>query len=1279
MNNTRYLHPTKAILLLTVALMLLSLITVQAQGQAAPTPPSQRDAKIEEARSLSKEVVTLIARGEYDEALRKAMRALEIRQRIFGIEHPDVASALVNIAYIYFKKNDYAKARELYTQALAIQEKTPGPDSPETANTLNNFALLDHMEGDPYTAEQLYKRALTILEKSVRSEQSQAATVMSNLGLISYNRGDYEEAEKLFQRALTTQEQALGEENGTLSTTLANLALAQYQKGKYNDAIKLLNRAVDITGKNFKEDPPDALPVFSLLVMSHVQAGSFDKAEDANRRALALIEKHPDVNSFYVIGGYISSGMFYKVKGDYKQAESLLRHALDTMEKTFGTENQTGAEALSQLGRLYVEQDDYARAEDMLRHALSLRRNIFGSGHPHYATSLVYLADLYERKGEYAKAEPMLKEALAIYKKEYGEGHPYVALVLGHLGAVAVANGDYETAKSMVNRSYDTLRVTLGREHPETLAAMSHRAELDWTLGSFTEAEELFQQMLAGFKKTLGPRHPLTATAMHTLGLFYYRRDKPFDAEPLLWEALNIRAQALRPGHRDIALSVRALSNLYEWPGGWHRYEAFLPKAVGLIEASPAAGGLPLAQMLNSVGTLLRWNGEKRKAESYFLRAVAICEQLSGGDQTELAAGLYNLARLYHSRGQLDKAEPLYERAVGILEKSQGPKPPALASYLASLSYFNAKKGDITRAVDFASRAAEVEDYNLNLMLARGSETQDRSYWTTLFGSTSRIISLHTREAPNDKDAARLALTTVLRRKGRVLDSMTESVQALRGRLSQPDRELLDKLAAARARLAAMVSQNPDKSGTGYNPAIASKLEEEYQRLEAAVSASSTTIREQSQPMTIESVQKLIPEGAVLIEFVSYYPLDKPLKVGDHFGRRYAVYVLGREGDAASSDLGMAYTIDDLILNLRIALRDPESESVKRLARAIDEKVMRPVRRLSDNAKWLLLSPDDTLNLIPFEALVDEQGHYLAENYLFTYLSSARELQRLQLPAPGREPPLIVADPDFGTGIPAEKPTPDGPGARSAATSRPAAVTYQPLTGTEEEASQIAKILPRSRVLTGTAATEAALKNVHGPVILHLATHGFFLKTVPWGPDSLNLTKINGKEVFKPTIINTQLEFYREREGIEHIYDLSRSGVVLAGANRREGGYGEDGILTSFEVSGLDLWGTKLVVLSACETAVGDVESGNGVYGLRRAVALAGAESQVMSLWKVDDRVTRDIMLAFYTRLRAGEGRSEALSHVRLDMLKSERYRHPYYWASFIQSGDWKSIDLRSN
>src|SRR5262249_53793769 len=202
-------------------------------------------------------------------------------------------------------------------------------------------------------------------------------------------------------------------------------------------------------------------------------------------------------------------------------------------------------------------------------------------------------------------------------------------------------------------------------------------------------------------------------------------------------------------------------------------------------------------------------------------------------------------------------------------------------------------------------------------------------------------------------------------------------------------------------------------------------------------------------------------------------------------------------------------------------------------------------------------------------------------------------------------------------------------------------------------------------------ATKAALKQVDGPVILHIATHGFFLKDLKIAPPDARALLFDGDDAARLMVRRITAT---AQPGIQVENPLLRSGLALAGANEQK--RDDDGIMTALETTGLYLWGTKLVVLSACDTGVGEIKNGEGVYGLRRALVLAGSESQMMSLWAVKDAATRDLMIDYYKALQAGVGRSEALRRVQLKMLAYPKHSHPAYWAGFIQSGQWTSLTL---
>jgi CHAT domain-containing protein len=210
-------------------------------------------------------------------------------------------------------------------------------------------------------------------------------------------------------------------------------------------------------------------------------------------------------------------------------------------------------------------------------------------------------------------------------------------------------------------------------------------------------------------------------------------------------------------------------------------------------------------------------------------------------------------------------------------------------------------------------------------------------------------------------------------------------------------------------------------------------------------------------------------------------------------------------------------------------------------------------------------------------------------------------------------------------------------------------------------------------MITGNRATKAALAGIVGPAVLHVATHGFYARDAPARSTSTPSTR-------SPAATRDSLERGMFIEGAlaraplpmpeDPAEALDRAGLALANANVHP-----DGIVTARELANYDWWGTQLVVLSACETGVGAVPSGEGVYGLRRALALAGAEAQVVSLWNVSDSSVRALMREFYSELEAGTGRAEALRRAKLRMLQQPKFAHPYYWAAFIPTGAWTPLD----
>lgn len=1009
----------------------------------------------------------------------------------------------------------------------------------------------------------------------------------------------------------------------------------------------------------------------------------YDAAISSAERALVILEKafgakHPHVGTVLNL-----LALSHQAKGDYMRAEPLFQRALVIYEKAFGEKNRDVATATGNLAGLYAAKGDFTRAEPLYQRALAIFEKVLGKDDPDLAMALNSFAAFYRQKGDFTRAEPLFQRALAIFEKALGTEHYAVGMTLDNLAGMYHEKGDYARAELLFERALKIREKALGPENPDVALTLNNMAGLYKTKGDSVRAEALYRRALAVWEKALGPEHYALAMPLDGLASIYAYRGDNERAEPLFRRALAISEKVYGSEHYLVAVKLNNLAHIYESKGDYRRAEELKLRALVIFEKVFGAEHYAVATTLNGLATLYINKGDYERAEPFLYRSIAIKEKSLGPEHPLLATELNNLAFLYDSRGDYAHAEPLYRRALMILEKTAGENHPDVGTVLSGLATLYEATGDTAQALRLQTRAGEIREHHLALILTTGSENQKRLYLDTRDGDVNVNISLHLRSAPTSEEAARLALTTILRLKGRVLDAMTDQVTSLRRRLDTQDRALLDQLAAARTQLAALVLKGPGETDPAQYRAEVARLEGEGERLEAQVSARSAEFRALAQPVTLERVQRAIPEEGALVEIASYTPFNAKAKTpGERFGEeRYVAYVLRRGGAPAFADLGEAAPINRRIRELRAALGDRHSTDVKQAARALDELVMRPVRPLLGGSYTVLISPDGALNLIPFGALVNERGRYLVEDYTFDYLTSGRDLPRLEERAPSRQPPIIIANPLFDLAVTAADPP--APVARDIGERRSAElsqISWPQLAGTAGEAAGIKRFLPNALVLTEAQATEAAVKRVSGPLLLHVATHGFFLPDQP----RQEAARTRG------------LGLSDEPRPVRGENSLLRSGLVFAGVNKRQSGSGEDGVLTALEAAGLDLWGTKLVVLSACQTGEGDVSNGEGVYGLRRALVLAGAESELMSLWLVDDAATRDLMVEYYQRLQAGEGRITALRQVQLKMLRGDEQRlgarrrelqaepgggprasarsHPYFWASFIPIGDWRPL-----
>lgn len=892
-----------------------------------------------------------------------------------------------------------------------------------------------------------------------------------------------------------------------------------------------------------------------------------------------------------------------QVAGDHAGSIKLYTELLQLVEKQKGPDSREVLYALMPMVGSYWSQNRLDELEPIYVRMLAITKKLDGETSTAYANQAMQLGTLLNARNEYSSAQRIYEQALAIHE----------------------AN-----AKT--------------KEDPMVLSSLQIVASMYWTTDQKPKAIALYDRIIALVQGSTTMDVMMRASMLWGVAAVYHYGGREDLAKPLSKKVIDMfekeiaRLEKTKPDDPQIVSMLGQLGMNYRQQDDLAGADRALTKAVALETKRGGFGGWG-----STLADLRRAQGKPKEALVLLEKAAADLAKVAPTSST-----VYNvqIAEVLREVGELKRAETMLVAHLAHLEKTYGKKHPYYGLSLMSMARVYMMSGKIAQAERILRDSLEISERELGLVLKSGTEADHAVYFGRNGYQLDLAIGFGLGFAPKSPSAARLGLTTLLRRKGRVLDAAAASLATIRSKLSADDKRLLDDLASARTQLAKLTVAGPTATGEATYAKEITALEDQIHKLEIEVGKKSAAYRVVSQAIELSAVQKLIPKDARLVEIVNFQPSDPTVSYQAKYvplPRAYAAYIVGRTGDPVLVDLGSASAIDAAVEKFRKSLSDPADVKAAANGRALHDLTMAKIIPKLGGATNILIAPDGGLNVVPFSALVDDKQQFLIKRFTFTYLTSGRDLLRLNVKTAAQGGGVIFADPMFD-GAPAPKG--NAPKTRGRRSADLASLSWPSLPATGEEATEVAKTMGGMTSFRGAKATEGEVKRVHGPKILHLATHGFFLPDEP--PPK------TGASAPPPATYENP---------------LLRSGLAFAGANKLSSGT-DDGILTAMEATGLDLWGTKLVVLSACETGAGKVTNGDGVYGLRRALVIAGAESLVMSLWQVDDVATKELMSGYYKRLKAGKPRSSALRDIQLEIQGRAEYAHPFYWAAFLPAGD---------
>ncbi len=910
-------------------------------------------------------------------------------------------------------------------------------------------------------------------------------------------------------------------------------------------------------------------------------------------------------------------------EGKYAEAIPIAINAKEAAKKEFGNSSGDYAMSLNNLTYLYQKMGNFTEAIPVYKEASFIWKKLLGEEDSTYLTILNNLANLYIYTGNFISAEPLYKQVLNIRKKVFGVEHPDYATSLNNLAFLYFKMGNYTSAEPLYKQALNINKLALGEGHYDYAINLNNIGLLYVFMGNFTAAEPLYKQASAIMNKSLGEEHPDYATNLTNLADLYQKMGNYTDAEPIYKQVLTIRKKVLGEVHPDYATSLNNLAVMYVF---MEDYAA---------------------------------------AESLYKQALTNTKKVLGEEHPDYATSLNNLAGLYMSMGNYSAAEPLFKEAKDIYKKKLGEEHPDYTRSLHNLAGLYETMGNYDAEANLLISGTTLMLNHIEKNFSTLSEAEKLIWWENKNGYFQLAPSLLLTNSNTSINFLLQTCSQQLQLKGYVLNNEAKVLMEARKKGSPQLKQLLTLWITNKAVLAKQYSLPIAKRITQLD-----SLEKETNEQEKQINKQSAIFRANkvNQQIGFHEVQKNLKQDEAAVEFIRFEYYHKhwtdsilyaafiilPKATIPHFLTLCEEKQLAGllESKSMSSEQFVKQLYRGATITNKLKTDGKKGESLYNL-------VWKPLLPFLKGIKKVSIAPAGLLNRVAFNALPVDSGHYLIDIYQIRQYNSIRQIAEQRIPLSSSHVPVDVVL--FG-GI-------DFNVADSITVSNNEPVTYSlpynvkrsirgsiwnSLPGTLLEVNEISQLFKtnkiNTRVITGAFATEESFKQLSGqsPAILHLATHGFSLADV--------------EKKRKNNLTNNENQFT--------IADnpLLRSGIIMSGANRVWGGDEpftgkDDGIVTAYEISNLDLNNTGLVVLSACETALGDIKGTEGVFGLQRAFKLAGVQNMLLSLWQIPDKETAELMNQLYSNKLKGMNNYVAFNKAQNTLRK--KYP-PYYWAAFV-------------
>lgn len=1126
------------------------------------------------------------------------------------------------------------RAAKALDQALALAKEAQknasaqfGPDHLATINSTREMAALltelDHVE----QAEIAYHQLLASAQKTLGPDHPETLAIHKQIAGFEQSRGNWAEAEKLFEQIRQTSAKSLGQGHSLTLDADVQISSFFFDQGRFPEAVAVLAATCPLYATSHGEWHPLTTDCYRRHAEALQGQGDYGAAEKWYRQALAAFQVSvagEDVQSVGIQAGLAETLRFL---ARFYQSRKILDTLLAIPEPADEAGQAARSRVLGVLARLHEDLGHFDQAADYYQQVLERETKTLGENHPNTISTQSDLAGLFRRKGQLAKAEKLFLDAYERFRRQLGPKHPSTLVAANDVSLTLEEQGLYETAEPLFRMVYNLSGEVFGPDHPSTLANLNNLAMLYESQGNFAKSKPLYERAIIAAKKTRGDKHPDTIAFINNLAFLHMMQGHYDQAAPLFTEVLAAWEKTFGETHQK---TLKALNNLAR--------------------------------------TRL---SEKKltEAEPLFDKALRLRSSALGEKHPDTQRTMLDTGRLYLAQGKLDQAREMLTKTLKINEETLGAEHPYTFETRNALASVAEAASDMSSALEIRQQTFVHRNRFLDRVLwVAGANTRE-GYIRLHRPELDSFIGLLARMPKTDEQHARQVFEVSLERKGLLLKISSE-VQQIALLAQDPKMSVMSEtLKKLRKKFTALTLSGPTVQTGLRHLDYLSAMEEKIERMEGEIGRASQRFRESVAKIGVDDILAHLPDESLLVDFLVYSTDAKQMLLAA---------TMRKDGDTPQFSL-ISYDdydgIKTLIEQFREVIQgeDVEEEEVRKVGNDLYRKLWGPIAQEAETTKKVFVVPDGLLHIAPFNAMVNDEDEYLLQAVDLTILPSSRNLMPGEIKQ-ANGPIFIVAGPDYDSKTSASledvealdkrRRSSELPDAMRGASGGMRGLKFDPLPGAEKEGKVIMQTIGHrqsweSIFFKKQVAREQVLREITtSPEILHVATHGFFLK-----PDvtlKKRLLKMQrGAEIDVPPPGDNP---------------LLRAGLAFAGINQAAPYLGEidtdnDGVLTAMEVLGLNLSGTRVAVLSACETGLGEIHEGEGVYGLRRAFTEAGVRTVVNSLWEVSDAGTQALMTLFYGKMLKGTPAHDALREAQIELMKSAQWNAPYIWSAFFMVG----------